>query len=272
MKEREPGIHNLTPEIIWEQIEDLEKIGITLESGLELGLAHSVIINTLGGDFYIKECTSYGDKQKFFRNKADTRIIHLAHMLWCLRIYSGFQEFLERNRKVDFESAYYEVTAAHWFSRVAESICFVIPTGVKGSDFDIKVNKFLSYDFLYVEVKARQQAFTNKNQIQDLFNKARKQLPENGNGVIFCKLELSEKLKQEDFIHAAQSCLKTSNRISFIVFCWDAWTFLEEAICLKYFASDKDGEMHNIFGENTNLLNPAFLVEANEWYQRKNSI
>ncbi|MFM5944931.1 MAG: hypothetical protein ACKO9G_16460, partial [Dolichospermum sp.] len=108
MKEREPGIHNLTPEIIWEQIEDLEKIGITLESGLELGLAHSVIINTLGGDFYIKECTSYGDKQKFFRNKADTRIIHLAHMLWCLRIYSGFQEFLERNRKVDFESAYYE--------------------------------------------------------------------------------------------------------------------------------------------------------------------
>jgi len=80
---RTPGLHNLTREIMREQIEDLSKIG--LSHALELGLAQSVIINTLGSEFWAKECTTFGSKQTFFSEKSDVRIIHLAHMLWELR-------------------------------------------------------------------------------------------------------------------------------------------------------------------------------------------
>ncbi|MBE9256121.1 hypothetical protein [Dolichospermum sp. LEGE 00246] len=95
MQPRTPRIHNLCPEIFHEQIEDLRKIGIDLSSGLELALAQSVIVNTLGGDFWAKECTTFGRRQDFFANKGDVRIIHLAHMLWSLKDQEGFAEFLK---------------------------------------------------------------------------------------------------------------------------------------------------------------------------------
>ncbi|MEA5512799.1 hypothetical protein [Nodularia sp. UHCC 0506] len=265
MEIRQSGIHNLTPEILRKEVDEMNQIGITFESGLELALASYIIINTLGGDFWAKECTTFGKKQDFFKTKGDARIIHLAHMLWCLRNYSGFQEFSERNKKGDFESAYYEVTAAHFFSEVANSIRFIIPSGVKGSDFDIEVSKFLSYNSLYVEIKARQQPFANESQINDLFNKARRQLPKDGHGVIFCKIKISAQLKQQltqdDFIRAAKNCLKTSKRISFIVYCWDHWDLIEEGIALAYLAINEYGDMGNIFAGSPNPLRLSFIAD-----------
>lgn len=68
MQAKTSGIHNLRPEIFYEVIEDLREIGIDLSSGLELALAQTVIVNTLGGDFWVKECTTFGEKQDFFAN------------------------------------------------------------------------------------------------------------------------------------------------------------------------------------------------------------
>jgi hypothetical protein len=268
MQARTPGIYNLRPEIFYEQIEDLRKIGIDLSSGLELALAQSVIINTLGGDFWANECTSFGQKQDFFANKGAVRIIYLAHMLWSLKDQDGFAEFLIKNSKDDFEPTYYEVTAAYLFLKNSESIRFVIPTYIKGSDFDIEVRNFFPYGSLNVEVKARQKAFSTGKQALDRFKQTRKQLPKDGNGVIFCKIELSELLTQEELIRAAQDCLKTTNRISFIVYCWDAWNFIQEGIALAYKAVDQNGEMNSIFGETSIPVRLAFFTEAIEWSQK----
>ena len=102
----------------------------------------------------------------------------------------------------------------------------------------------------------------------DKFKQTRKQLPKDGNGVIFCKIELSELLTQEELIRAAKDCLKTTNRISFIVYCWDVWNFIQEGIALAYIAVDQNGKMHSIFGQTSLPLRPKFLVDAIEWSQK----
>lgn len=268
MQPRTPRIHNLCPEIFHEQIEDLRKIGIDLSSGLELALAQSVIVNTLGGDFWAKECTTFGRRQDFFANKGDVRIIHLAHMLWSLKDQEGFAEFLKNKDRSNFESTYYEVTSAHWFLKSSKSIRLVVESGVKGADFDIEVKGFFPYDSLNVEVKAKQIDFTTEQQIINKFKKTRSQLPKDGNGVIFCKINLSGLLTQEEFIRATQTFLKSTNRIAFIVYCWDSWDLIQEGIALAYIAVNREGEMHSIFGESSTPVRPAFLVEAMEWHQK----
>lgn len=268
MQSRTPGIHNLCPEIFHEQIEDLRKIGIDLYSGLELALAQSVIINTLGGYFWAKECTTFGHRQDFFANKSDVRIIHLAHMLWSLKDQEGFAEFLRNKDTNNFESTYYELTAAYWFLKSSKSVRLVVESGVKGADFDIEVKEFFLYNSLNVEVKAKQIDFTTEQQIINKFKKTRSQLPQDGNGVIFCKVNLSGLLTQKKLIQAAQIFLKSTNRIAFIVYCWDSWNLIQEGIALAYIAVNREGEMHSIFGESSTPVRPAFLVEAIEWHQQ----
>ncbi|MCZ8117871.1 MAG: hypothetical protein O9295_07350 [Microcystis sp. LE18-22.4A] len=268
MQSRTPGIHNLCPEIFHEQIEDLRKIGIDLYSGLELALAQSVIINTLGRYFWAKECTTFGHRQDFFANKSDVRIIHLAHMLWSLKDQEGFAEFLRNKDTNNFESTYYELTAAYWFLKSSKSVRLVVESGVKGADFDIEVKEFFLYNSLNVEVKAKQIDFTTEQQIINKFKKTRSQLPQDGNGVIFCKVNLSGLLTQKELIQAAQIFLKSTKRIAFIVYCWDSWNLIQEGIALAYIAVNREGEMHSIFGESSTPVRPAFLVEAIEWHQQ----
>jgi hypothetical protein len=268
MQSRTPGIHNLCPEIFHEQIEDLRKIGIDLYSGLELALAQSVIINTLGGYFWAKECTTFGHRQDFFANKSDVRIIHLAHMLWSLKDQEGFAEFLRNKDTNNFESTYYELTAAYWFLKSSKSVRLVVESGVKGADFDIEVKEFFLYNSLNVEVKAKQIDFTTEQQFINKFKKTRSQLPQDGNGVIFCKVNLSGLLTQKELIQAAQIFLKSTKRIAFIVYCWDSWNLIQEGIALAYIAVNREGEMHSIFGESSTPVRPAFLVEAIEWHQQ----
>lgn len=258
----------MCPEIFHEQIEDLRKIGIDLYSGLELALAQSVIINTLGGYFWAKECTTFGHRQDFFANKSDVRIIHLAHMLWSLKDQEGFAEFLRNKDTNNFESTYYELTAAYWFLKSSKSVRLVVESGVKGADFDIEVKEFFLYNSLNVEVKAKQIDFTTEQQIINKFKKTRSQLPQDGNGVIFCKVNLSGLLTQKELIQAAQIFLKSTKRIAFIVYCWDSWNLIQEGIALAYIAVNREGEMHSIFGESSTPVRPAFLVEAIEWHQQ----
>lgn len=258
----------MCPEIFHEQIEDLRKIGIDLYSGLELALAQSVIINTLGGYFWAKECTTFGHRQDFFANKSDVRIIHLAHMLWSLKDQEGFAEFLRNKDTNNFESTYYELTAAYWFLKSSKSVRLVVESGVKGADFDIEVKEFFLYNSLNVEVKAKQIDFTTEQQIRNKFKKTRSQLPQDGNGVIFCKVNLSGLLTQKELIQAAQIFLKSTKRIAFIVYCWDSWNLIQEGIALAYIAVNREGEMHSIFGESSTPVRPAFLVEAIEWHQQ----
>jgi hypothetical protein len=83
--------------MIEETISDFKAIGIIEQGAIEIGLAQAIIINTLGEVFWSNECTTFGNKQKFLREKSDAIIVHLAGMLWKLKDSYGFEDFLNKN-------------------------------------------------------------------------------------------------------------------------------------------------------------------------------
>ena len=98
-------------------------------------------------------------KQSFFENKNDVRIVHLAEMLWRLKKSAGFQEFLSKNNKNDFESTYYECVSAHWFFKSSASIEFIIPSQNRGSDFDIKFSILMRLRSRMLKLKCYERVF-----------------------------------------------------------------------------------------------------------------
>lgn len=268
MKQRSPRLENLTPELLKEQVADLLNIGIRERAAIELSLAQSIIINTLGDEFWAKECTSFGNKQEFFAQKPDVRVVHLAHVLWCLKDGLGFREFLEKNNKNDFESTYYEAVAAYMFLKESRSIELVIPSQVRGKDFDIRVVGFKSQEILNVEVKARRKIFRSERQALNFLKSCRSQLPKDQKGAIFCKIAIGEgTIGQNQVISATQEFLAGTNRINFVVYCWDS-SPTDNAIALAYCAVDLNGYMRPILGSAFQPVVPEFMNAATRAQER----
>ncbi len=259
---RVPGFDNLNSEVLRETVEDLRALGFEERSIFEHALAQTIIINSLGGDFWAKECTSFGDKQTFFDQKPDVRVVHLAHMLWCLKNSKGFRDFMAKNDRNRFETTYYECNAAHWFFKMSSAIEFVVPKGMRGSDFDIFVSDFRMGGDLNVEVKARTVAFSSRKQVKNFLSSHRNQLPANESGVIFCKLESTGAgIEQEVLIEEARKFVQGTSRIDFVVFCWDA-SLQANAIVLEYIAVGSEGKMKPIFLAPTGMIISEFMKDS----------
>lgn len=257
-----PGLNHLNLATLKETVSELRALSIP-DNALQLPLAQTIIINSLGKEFWSRECATLGNKQDFFTDKPDVKIIHIAHMLWNLKKSKGFEEFLSKNNLLEFESIYYEIIAANWFYLNSESIEFVIPKMVKGQDFDLSVKKFKNQSDLNVEVKAKRKSFVSIKQLKSYLSKYRRQLPSIGNGVIFLKIKIDDlTISQNDVVETSCKFLKSTTRIKFIVYCWDD-SNSESIIAIKYFAVKKNGLITPpVFGVNTNHIAPSFLKEC----------
>lgn len=261
MRQEIPGLENLTVANLREWVADLGKCGIRDPNVVQLGLAQGIIGNTLGREFWAKECTSFGNKQPFFAKKSDVRVLHLAHALWCLRESRGFPEFLKKNDKNDFESTYFEAVAAYMFQKQSRDIELVIPSQVRGADFDIKVEGFCAHETLCVEVKARRSIFQTAPMALNFLKKLRTQLPQDEKGAVFCKIAIDEgAIGQEEIISVTRRFLSDTARISFIVYCWDMAS-IDNAIALAYLAIDRNGEMGPLFGSSGQPVTPRFMID-----------
>lgn len=262
MKQRLPGPDNLTPETLKEEVAELREIGICDQGAIQLALAQSIVINSLGGEFWTRECTTFGEKQEFFTQKPDVRVIHLAHVLWCLKESPGFQDFLNKNDHNNFESTYYEAVVAYLFFKEACSVELVIPSQVRGEDFDLRIQGFRSFASLNVEVKARRNVFRSQDQALNFLKSHRSQLPKDMNGAIFIKIDIgSGSIDQISLIFATTKFLKDTSRVKFVVYCWDR-SPIENAIALEYCAVDLKGEMGPILGSTTRPVVPQFMIDA----------
>lgn len=261
---RESGLHQLNAGVVREQVSELRNIGITDTPALQLALSHYVIINTLGGDFWAQECTTFGEQQEFFRTKRDVRKTHLAHMLWCIRDADGFSDFLRKNNTNEFESTYYEVFCAYLFHQQSSSIELIVPQGTKGADFDLRVSEFKCMGDLNVEVKARRAVFQTAKQLSNYLNKCRTQLPSSGPGVIFCKVEIrNDSISTDETIATTGAFLRNTDRVLFVVYCCDATT-VDNAIALQCLAIDAAGPMGELFEHSGATITPAFMNEITE--------
>ena len=262
MKQRQPGPENLTLEILREEISELYELGIRDSEAIQLALAHNIIINSLGSQFWAKECTSFGSKQNFFIQKSDVRAIHLAHVLWCLKGSVGFHDFLKKNNQSDFESTYYEAVAAYLFLKHSSSVELVIPSQVRGEDFDLRIQAFRDYAIFNVEVKARRNSFKSEKQVLDFLKRHRSQLPRDGNGAIFCKIDTgNESIDQASLEAVTKRFLNDTHRVKFVVYCWDA-TPAQNAIALGYRAVGLDGDIGPIFNSTIRPIVPQYIIDA----------
>jgi len=269
MKPRHPSPKNLNVEILAEEIAGLNSIGIKEGSAITHALAGSIIINALGGNFWAKECTTFGEKQEFFRIKSDVKVVHLAHMLWLLKDIYGFEAFLEKNQLNEFESTYYECTAASWFVRSSAHVELVIPRQKRGSDFDVLVSEFNGTQKLNVEVKARRRHFDSAKQLKNFLNRHRSQLPPNENGAFFCKLAIThESIPQDELTSTTQKFLASTNRVGFVIYCWDC-SPRENEIAHKYVAINECGDMGPIFEQNRAPTVPAYLEDVKDYMAKQ---
>jgi len=220
MKQRQPGPENLIPEILEEEVSELYGLGIRDPEAIRFALAQSIVINSLGGQFWAKGCTSLGRKQEFFIQKPDTRVIHLVHVLWCLKESVGFRNFLKKNDRRNFESTYYEAVAAYLFLKESRLVEFAIPSQVRGEDFDLRIKGFRDHASLNVEVKARGNTFRSDKKALDFLHRHRTQLPRDMNGAIFSKIYTgSESIDQASLVSATKRFLNDTSHIKFSVYC-----------------------------------------------------
>lgn len=259
MVKTEVGLHNLTCEEIREVASELEAIGV-LDDSLIYALASFVIINTLGFEFFAKECTTFRKPQNFFEEKNGVKTIYLAHMLWSLKNSSGFANSLNKNDLLNFESVFYELTAASWFLKESESIEFVMPIGVKGRDFDILAKGYHGPNSLNVEVKSKRRSFSSGKQLRNYLSEYRKQLPANEKGAIFCKILIDESsISESAMISETQHFLQNTERVSFVTYCWDA-THSDSAVILSTFSVGSFGLAYPFLCQSEALvITPSFM-------------
>jgi hypothetical protein len=247
MQPRTPGLHNLTVDVLQECASDLEARGLT--SATSLALAHTILINTFGGDFWVRNLTKAASKLPILKDKPHSGAIHLAHMLWLLRDCEGFSDFLDRNRDLDLESAYYELFAARMLLKASSAVKFVRPVSQRGRDFDLLAYDFLGrYHEFSVEVKARRKALASARSMRSFLAKHRSQLPQSGPGGLFCKLEGVADGPPADHTFAEVShWLRGTGRVDYVFLCWDASPDAAR-IELRYEVIDAQGRAGPILG------------------------
>ncbi|MEL6064159.1 MULTISPECIES: hypothetical protein [unclassified Methylobacterium] len=252
-------MHNLTPAVMWETMQDLTRLGFA--HAVEIGLAHTVIINSLGGDFWANECTSFGDKQPLFAKKSDVIAIHLAHMIWKLKSAAGFESFIKRAKLKDFEGAYYELYTANLFAKVADHVDFVVPTNARGSDFDLKVYGFLEKPILNVEVKARNKTLKSPKRVIDFLKDAKSQLAKGEPGSIVFKVQIGpDSISQAELNETIARFIKSTSRVDFVTYVWDASKF-QNSLWMSHQTVDGNGVTKNVFAKDS-LIVPSFFVDA----------
>lgn len=161
--------------------------------GAEWVEEHFISDSRKKGFLSVDNSDPYKREMSFFRG------IDLAETLYNLQDVSGFDECLYRMRQGDIEGSLAEFDFARMLFLNKVPFRFVIPVGVKKQDYD--------FDILYPngiaacadsKCKANETEFT-ENGLRNVFQKARKQLPNDKPGIIFVKVP--ERWFYEDGFH-----------------------------------------------------------------------
>jgi hypothetical protein len=212
----QPGIEKLNERYLSKTLIGI--IGNNIYESLDFPIGSEIILQSLGLDFWAKECTTFGNPQTWFKNGdfGTTRIIQLAVLIWNLRNCDNFDHMLEKCRRdQDFEKVFYELYAANMIQKLADSVEFNIETGIKGQDYDLIAYNLFGIERINIEVKSKDQPFKSIKSLENYFKKYKQQLNRDQPGAIICNVvgigftldQLAESLKK---------LMKKSSRIKFI--------------------------------------------------------
>jgi hypothetical protein len=153
-------------------------------------------------------------------------VIQLAELLTCLEPVPNFDAKLQDLRKKGLEETFYELRVAHELHEKGYLVKFVVPSGVRGQDFDLEAR--LEQESLAVEVKClTDEPDYSAKMLYNRLKKASGQLPQTGGGIIFIMLP-SAWITRDDFQNetgkTVESVFRNYSRLNAIHFHWEEWT------------------------------------------------
>lgn len=155
------------------------------------------------------------------------RVIRLAEYLTRLVHVPNFDSKVEDLRRKDLEETFYELRVAHSLQKWKRLVKFVVPSKVKGHDFDMEAQ--FDKEPLAVEVKCLtdEPEYTAKL-LYNRLKKAAGQLPPQGRGVIFIMLPPAWTAVDSfmpDTTRTIESVFRNYSRVNAAFFHWEEWKY-----------------------------------------------
>lgn len=202
-------------------------------------MAMEVILTTLGPDWWTRNCTIGAIKPDEFLERRDDsedstynyqdRIVKLGHMLYALKDCKGYEVFITSLKTRDLAPSFFELWVANILQQNGFDIQFVATSGKKGEDYDLTAER--DNICLSVEAKSRRDgAVLRSPTMRNTLEKARKQLPSSGPGVIFISIpnEWTMKAENENTIGTdIKTFFRSTARVNYIMLIWHRWISLE---------------------------------------------
>jgi len=242
---------------------------------VEYGMACAILRFILHDDWwdrYIdvtevkKEAQIYRDEEKEHNNYWHViALIEMADYIWALRGTCGFDYFVDKVRTRGIKGCFWELHTAQLFYEKRYTVEFQNPNEKRGSSYEMNVIDSDNNTF-QVEVKSRGD-ICKISTLTNALSKSRKQLPDNGNGII-C-LEINEIFIQKNLTEiqsAIMSFLKNTNRIKYVILLYQILIRRNEKIdskinMIKIFKNPKFPEVPDL---HLNASNPELLAEENK--------
>jgi len=176
------------------------------------------------------------DAIKFLRTKEishhfQERVSKLAIRLYNIQSVLGFEKVVNEILFGDIYGGYAEIEAGDFFMRRNVYFEFVIPTGKKGKDFDIRINTTPSVN---CEVKHKiESTEPGKDVLESTLSLANKQVPHNEPALFFIKIP-EEWVCHKDFRNIVERvkgtfCSRNRHVVGFILH-WEEKFFKTEGI------------------------------------------
>ena len=162
-----------------------------------------------------------GDPDNPETNTQMFKLVDLAECFFNLQHVDGFAECVERMRNGDLEGTHAELDLGRMLHMHRVKFRFVIPTGVKGDDYDIEIE---CDDGLRICADAKCKLTSTEYSIasiENTLNSARSQFPPDKPGAIFLKIParwFSDDQRWLDIQQAAWKFLKGTGRIISVKF------------------------------------------------------
>ncbi|MCM2399869.1 hypothetical protein NBH20_01775 [Rhizobium sp. S153] len=156
--------------------------------------------------------------------------VMLARSVFYWAGHPSFENLMQRLARVDFEAAFNEVNAAHYFRLHGWDILARPVTGIKGEDFDfIAIRNEIAMN---VEVTALEKTQVDKETLFRKLQKKRRQLPKIGPNAIYCLIPEEWAVPDVDDILAdvANRFFLVTERVSCVLFAVSMWPELRPAL------------------------------------------
>lgn len=149
-------------------------------------------------------------------------IWRLGRLLFDLQSFDWFDGLVDNLRQRDLAGALFEAEVARLLMQVPVKAALRVPTGETGEDFDIDLGGAGLTVAVEVKAKDADTPFTRRT-VKNTLDRARKQLPKGGVGLVFMRIPRSWVTGQtlQELESEVVRSLRNTSRVQAVILVWD---------------------------------------------------